>query len=50
MQDDSICIQSEELTSSNDSFCLQVKIQCAQANSMLPTITSLNHMIKEIST
>ena len=31
MQDDSIHGQSEELTSSNDSFCLQMKIQCVQA-------------------
>ena len=28
-QEDSICSQSEELTSSNESFCLQARIQYA---------------------
>ena len=50
MQDYSICGQSEEFTSTDDSFCLQVKIQCAQAKSKFPTtshlITNLAYMLK----
>ena len=49
-QDDSICDQSEEFTSNNDSFCLQMKIQCVQAKPKLPTtshlITNLAYMLK----
>ena len=33
MQDESICSQSEDFTSSDDSFGLQVRIQCVQAES-----------------
>ena len=40
-QEDSICGQSEDLPSSNESFCLQVRIQCAQANSKIPTTSHL---------
>ena len=36
-QEDSICSQSGDLTSSDDSFCLQVKIQCTQADCKIPT-------------
>ena len=36
MQEDSICCQSNDLTSSNESFCLQVKIQCRQGNTKIP--------------
>ena len=50
MQEDSICSQSEDLTSSDESFCLQVKIQCTQATSKIPTtshlITSLAYKLK----
>ena len=34
---DSICSQSSDLTCSEGSFCLQVKIKCTQANSKIPT-------------
>ena len=37
MQEDSICGQSSDLTSSDESFCLQVKIQCTQTNTKFPT-------------
>ena len=50
MQEDSICSQSEDLTSSDESFCLQVKIQCTQASSKIPTtpnlITNLAYRLK----
>ena len=50
MQDDSICGQSGDLTSSDESFCLQVKIQYTQANSKIPTphhhITNLAYRLK----
>ena len=36
-QEDSICSQSRDLTSSDESFCLQVKIQCTQANTKIST-------------
>ena len=36
-QQDSICGQSSDLTSSNESFCLQVKIKDTQANTKFPT-------------
>ena len=49
-QEDSICSQSEDLTSSDESFCLQVKIQCTQASCKIPTtchlITNLTFMLK----
>ena len=32
VQEDSICGQSGDLTSSNETFCLKVKIQCMQTN------------------
>ena len=35
-QEDSICSQSEDLMSSDESFCLQVSILCAQASSRIP--------------
>ena len=42
--------QSEEFASSDDSFCLQVKIQCAQNKSKFPTtshlITNLAYKLK----
>ena len=41
-QEDSICSQSDDLTSSNGSFCLQVKIQHALASSKVPTTSHLN--------
>ena len=37
VQEDSICSQSSDLTSSDESFCLQVKIQCTQAEFMFST-------------
>ena len=40
-QENSICGQSKDLTSSNESFCLQVRIQCAQANSKILTTSHL---------
>ena len=50
MQEDSICGQSEDLTSSNESFCLQVRIQNAKVNSKIPTtshlITNLAYKLK----
>ena len=50
MQDNSIYSQSGDLTSSNESFCLQVKIQCTQANTKITTshhlITNLAHSLK----
>ena len=49
-QDDSICGQSGEFTSSDDSFCLQGKIQHVQTKSKLPTthhlITNLAYKLK----
>ena len=49
-QDDSICGQSDEFTSMDKSFCLQVKIQYAKAKSKLPTtshlITNLVYKLK----
>ena len=41
MQDDSICGQSEDFTSSDDSFCLQVRIQCVQAEFKFPKTSHL---------
>ena len=50
-QEDSICSQSSDLTSSNESFCPQVKIQCTQAESKFPTphhlITNLAEQLKQ---
>ena len=50
MQDDSICTQSSDLTSSDESFCLQVKIECTQANTKISTphhlITNLAYKLK----
>ena len=37
IQEDSIYSQSSDLTSSDESFCLQVKIQCTQADTKVPT-------------
>ena len=39
--EDSICGQPEDLTSSDELFCLQVKIQCTQASSKIPTTSNL---------
>ena len=39
-QEDSICSQSSDLTSSDESFSLQVKIQCTQAESKFPLSSS----------
>ena len=36
-QEDAMCSQSSDLTSSNESFGLQVKIQCTHANAKFPT-------------
>ena len=50
MQEDSICSQSGDLTSSNGSFCLQVRIHCALAISKIPItyhhITKLAYKLK----
>ena len=50
VQENSICGQSSDLTSCNESFCLQVKIQCTQANTKFPTphhlITYLAYRLK----
>ena len=50
MQEDSVCSKSGDLTFSDESFCLQVKIQCTQANSKIPTphhlITNLAYRLK----
>ena len=46
MQEDSICGQSEELTTSNESFSLQVRIQCAQVISKIPTTSHLITMLE----
>ena len=50
VQKDSICGQSEDFTSSSEPFCLQVRIQCAQANSKILTtshlITNLAYRLK----
>ena len=37
MQEDSICGQLEDITSSHESFSLQVKIQHTQASAKIPT-------------
>ena len=51
MQDDFICSQSEDFTSSDDSFCLQVRIQCVQADSKFHNISSHNqHGIQDQTT
>ena len=42
VQEDSICGQSEDLTSSSESFCLQVRIHCAQTSSK--TLTTSHHI------
>ena len=36
-QEDSICSQSSDLTCSEESLCLQVRIQYTQANIKIPT-------------
>ena len=50
MQEDSICSQSSDLTSNDESFFLQFKIQCTQANTKIPTphhlITNLAYILK----
>ena len=50
IQEDSICGQSVDLTSSDESFCLQVKIQHRQSDSKFPTphhlITNLANRLK----
>ena len=46
MQDDSIHGQSEEFTSSNDPFCLQMQIQYAQVK---PKFLSTSHLITNSS-
>ena len=49
-QEDSICGQSGDLTSNDESFCLKVKVQCTQANTKFPTqhhlITNLAYRLK----
>ena len=50
MQEYSMCGQSSDLISSDESFCLQLKIQCKQANTKIPTphhlITNLAYRLK----
>ena len=50
VQEDSIFGYSEDLTTSDESFCLQVRIQHAQANARIPTtshlITNLPYKLK----
>ena len=50
VQEDSICGQSSDLTSSDESFCLQVKIQHTQANTKFSTplhlITNFAYRLK----
>ena len=50
VQEGFICSQSEDLTFSNESFCLQIRVQSAQANSKIPTtshlITNLAYKLK----
>ena len=50
MQEDFRCSQSEELTTSDELFCLQVRIQCVQAKAKIPTtshlITNLAYKLK----
>ena len=50
IQEDSIWSQSGDLTSSDELFCLKVKIQCTQANIKTPTphhlITNLAYRLK----
>ena len=50
MQDESICGQSEDFTSSDDSFCVHMRIQCIQAESKFPKtchlITNLAYKLK----
>ena len=49
-QEDCICGQSQDLTFSDESFCLQVRIQYAQDNYKIPTtsylITNLEYKLK----
>ena len=51
-EEDSICSQSGDLTSSNEPFCLQVSIQCVQANAKIPItshlITNLAYKLKPL--
>ena len=50
MQDNSICGQLGDLTLSDESFCLQVKVQNVQADTKFPTphhlITNLEYRLK----
>ena len=46
MQEDSICGQSDDLTSSDESFCLKVRLQCTQASSKIPTTS---HLITDLA-
>ena len=46
MQADSMCGQSSDLISSDESFCLQVKIQCTRTNVKIPT---LHHLITNLA-
>ena len=46
IQEDSICGQSGDLTSSDESFCLQVKIQCTQATA---TFLKPRHLITNLA-
>ena len=56
VQEGSICGQSSDLTSGDESFCLQVKIQYSQANTKFSSISFLilptdwDHTTREIST
>ena len=49
-QENSICSQSSDLTSSDEPFCLQVKIQCTQVKVKIPTphhlITNFAYRLK----
>ena len=50
MPEDSICSQSSDLTSSDESFCLQFKSQCTEANVKISIphhlITNLAYRLK----
>ena len=54
-KESAICCQSEDYSSSNDSFCLQIKVQCTQANAQrIPKpahlITNLTYRLKSCYT
>ena len=54
MQEDSLGSQSDNVTPTDESFCLQVKIQCIQASSKIPTtyhlFTNVAYKLKPFNT